>query len=93
MGDTPNHTDSGIVAPGDIVTRLRVLYCAADDLTPCGTCLTCLAADEIERLRHLSDELYRALQMVRHDRPTAHTDEVWNAVAVALDAWEARREQ
>lgn len=35
----------------DIVERLRVIHCAADDLTPCGTCLTCLAADEIERMR------------------------------------------
>ena len=35
----------------DIVTRLRVIHCAADDLTPCGTCLPCQAADEIERLR------------------------------------------
>ena len=35
----------------DIVTRLRIIHCAADDLTPCGTCLTCQAADEIERLR------------------------------------------
>ncbi len=75
----------------DIVERLRVIHCAADDLTPCGTCLTCRAADEIERLRQLSDELYRALQMVRRDRPSAHTDEVWNAVAVAIDAWEASR--
>lgn len=43
----------------DIVTRLRVLYCAADDLTPCGTCLTCLAADEIERLRSMIETLTR----------------------------------
>jgi hypothetical protein len=35
----------------DIVTRLRIIHCAADDLTPCGTCLICEAADEIERLR------------------------------------------
>lgn len=35
----------------DIVTRLRILHCFADDLTPCGTCLICQAADEIERLR------------------------------------------
>lgn len=35
----------------DIVTRLRVIHCAADDLTPCGTCLPCQAAAEIERLR------------------------------------------
>jgi hypothetical protein len=35
----------------DIVTRLRIIHCAADDLTPCGTCLICQAADEIERLR------------------------------------------
>jgi len=35
----------------DIVTRLRVIHCAADDLTPCGECLPCRAADEIERLR------------------------------------------
>jgi hypothetical protein len=38
----------------DIVTRLRIIHCAADDLTPCGTCLTCQAADEIERLRMLT---------------------------------------
>ena len=39
----------------DIVTRLRIIHCAADDLTPCGTCLTCQAADEIERLRAMVD--------------------------------------
>ena len=37
----------------DIVTRLRIIHCAADDLIPCGTCLTCQAADEIERLRKI----------------------------------------
>ena len=39
----------------DIVTRLRIIHCAADDLTPCGTCLICQAADEIERLRAMVD--------------------------------------
>lgn len=39
-------------ASQDIVTRLRIIHCAADDLTPCGTCLICQAADEIERLRN-----------------------------------------
>jgi hypothetical protein len=41
----------------DITTRLRIIHCAADDLTPCGTCLTCQAADEIERLRAMVNEL------------------------------------
>jgi 3-hydroxyisobutyrate dehydrogenase-like beta-hydroxyacid dehydrogenase len=39
----------------DIVTRLRIIHCAADDLTPCGTCLICQAADEIERMRESSN--------------------------------------
>lgn len=34
----------------DIATRLRIIHCAADDLTPRRTCLICQAADEIERL-------------------------------------------
>jgi len=39
----------------DIVPRLRIIHCAGDNLTPCGTCLPCQAADEIERLREQSD--------------------------------------
>jgi hypothetical protein len=35
----------------DIVTRLRVIHCAKDEMTHCGTCLPCQAANEIERLR------------------------------------------
>jgi len=49
--DWQNSTKNGMLLPDDIATRLRILYCAADDLTPCGTCLTCQVADEIERLR------------------------------------------
>ena len=44
----------------DIVERLRVIHCAADDLTPCGTCLPCQAADEIERLRAENERLRAA---------------------------------
>ena len=46
----------------DIVTRLRIIHCAGDDLTPCGTCLICQAADEIERLRAAGDELAECLR-------------------------------
>lgn len=54
----------------DIVTRLRVIHCAADDLTPCGTCLTCQAADEIERLRAAGDALAEAYAwiMLHHEQ-------------------------
>ena len=43
----------------DIVTRLRFIHCAADNSTPCGTCLICQAADEIERLHAEINELRR----------------------------------
>ena len=52
----------------DIVERLRVLYCAADEMTPCGTCLTCKAADEIERLRAELEQANINLQQARTGR-------------------------
>jgi hypothetical protein len=33
-----------------LADRLRIIYCSKDNLAPCGVCLTCQAADEIERL-------------------------------------------
>jgi len=42
----------------DIVTRLRIIHCAADDLTPCGTCLICEAAAEIQWLRAEVQEVW-----------------------------------
>jgi hypothetical protein len=48
----------------DIVTRLRIIHCAADDLTPCGTCLICQAADEIERLRAGLQDAWSAADML-----------------------------
>ena len=51
----------------DIVTRLRILHCFADDLTPCGTCLICQAADEIERLRAQVAELKYAKHWLNED--------------------------
>jgi uncharacterized membrane protein YcgQ (UPF0703/DUF1980 family) len=47
----------------DIVTRLRIIHCAADDLTPCGTCLICEAAAEIQWLRAAGDLLAAALRV------------------------------
>jgi hypothetical protein len=42
----------------------------------------------------LADQLAEALRAVRHDRPTAHTDNVWTAINQALEIHEeARREQ
>jgi hypothetical protein len=87
----------------DIVTRLRILYCAADDLTPCGTCLTCQAADEIERLRSelnaeraLADQLARALlngsfRGNTNDRRDRMYGSGWEAVHDALDVYEETR--
>lgn len=34
-----------------LAERLRIIYCANDDLDPCGVCLTCRAANEIEKLQ------------------------------------------
>lgn len=51
--------ESRLTVADDIVTRLRNIHCAADDLTPCGTCLICQAADEIERLRAELEEARR----------------------------------
>ena len=42
----------------------------------------------------LADQLARALRSCIHDRPTAHTDEVWQRIHRALEAHEeARRER
>jgi hypothetical protein len=49
---------------------------------------------EIERLRAeraLADKLARALRSVIHDKPTAHTDEVWLRIHKALEAHEEAR--
>ena len=70
----------------DVMTRLRVRdYCWCADLDPCQTCWERQsAADEIERLRLLADQLARALQWYE---PTGST-------CNALTAWkEARRER
>ena len=59
----------------DIVTRLRIIHCFADDLTPCGTCLICQAADEIERLRYSVQRLSVAMDDISHltdDRNVLH---------------------
>ena len=45
----------------DIVTRLRIIHCAKDEMAYCGTCLPCQAADEIERLNHENLSLRHAL--------------------------------
>ena len=73
----------------DLTTRLRVLYCALDDLTPCGTCLTCQAADEIERLRKAGDALSDLVtrRLPHHGWTTADRD----AASALLDAWEEAR--
>ena len=71
----------------DIVTRLRIIHCAADDLTPCGTCLTCQAADEIERLRAAGDALAECLRYWANFADEAYPDDD------ALRTWqEARRD-
>lgn len=79
----------------DIVTRLRVIHCAADDLTPCGTCLPCQAADEIERLWAAGDAL--AEQVTRPCRCVEAHDGAINETcapcAAFFDWQEARREQ
>ena len=58
MGDTPNNTYFGIVAPGEILTRLH----DALEVTGDGWPLLMDAADEIERLRHQVDDLRRCLE-------------------------------
>ncbi len=57
-----------IVLPDDskdlsVAERLRIVYCAKDDLTPCGACLTCQAADEIEKLQKENIALKKALEL------------------------------
>ena len=44
--------------------------------------------------RALADQLAEALRGVLHDRPSAHTDNVWAVINYALNTYkEARREQ
>ena len=69
----------------DIVTRLRIIHCAADNLTPCGTCLPCQAADEIERLRVAGDALAQRLRWWTDDTDEAYPDHE------ALRTWEKTR--
>jgi hypothetical protein len=69
----------------DIVTRLRIIHCAADDLIPCGTCLICQAADEIERLRAAGDALAECLRYWADFADEAYPDDD------ALRTWEEAR--
>lgn len=41
----------------------------------------------------LADQLAEALRAVRHDRPTAHTDNVWTAINQALEIFEEARHE
>jgi hypothetical protein len=45
----------------------------------------------IDKERALADQLAEALRAVRHDRPTAHTDNVWTAINQALEIHEEAR--
>ncbi len=77
----------------DIVSLVRRLHA---ELVRTGGSAWNDVADEIERLRQaeraLADQLASALRSVVHDRPTAHSDAVWNQCLEALEAHqEARR--
>lgn len=61
-----------------LAQQLRVLYCTNDDLEPCGTCLTCRAAERIESLESTGDDIVSAIQ--NHYLTQEH-----------LEAWEAAR--
>jgi hypothetical protein len=88
VADWQNSTENGTLLTDDIVTRLRIIHCAADDLTPCGTCLTCQAADEIERLRIAGDLLAAALRVETVNGQMA----VCDGTDEAFQTWrEARR--
>ena len=69
---------------------------AVADMVPArlGDLKSDAVAVEIERLRAeraLADKLARALRSVIHDKPTAHTDEVWLRIHKALEAHEEAR--
>jgi hypothetical protein len=56
------------------------------------------ARTEIERLRAaataervLADQLAKALRIVKADRPSAHTDEVWSVMSNALNTYKKAR--
>lgn len=40
-----------------LAQRLRMIYCSKDELEPCKCCLACRAADQIECLEELTDDL------------------------------------
>ena len=44
---------------------------------------------ELAALREAVEAAIKALRAVAHDRPTAHTDEVWNQLLAALSKLEA----
>lgn len=44
---------------------------------------------KLTALREAGEKMVLALQSVLHDRPSAHTDNVWEGVNAALEAWEA----
>ena len=61
-------------------------------------CAILFAADAIEerdaeimRLRASADHLAQALRVVLHDRPSAHTDNVWAVINHALITYEEAR--
>ena len=75
----------------DIVQQLREL--AADVIEARDATIATLIAD-LAAERALADQLAEALRGVLHDRPSAHTDNVWAVINYALNTYnEARRER
>ena len=48
---------------------------------------------QVQSERRLADQLADALKMVLHDRPSAHTDNVWSVINHALNTYEGVRHE
>ena len=60
-----------------------------DLVCKCGLTPDAIADAQLAALREAGEKMAQALQDVLHDRPSAHTDNVWENVNAALAEWEA----
>jgi len=82
---------AALVAERATNERLRELLekCACGVDYPDDVCL--VHSPQLVAERALSDQLFKALQAVKADRPSVHSDEVWAQMVNAMSAYRSAR--
>lgn len=71
----------------DIVERLRTVGCPKGEIQSCGYCLSCIAADEIKRLRSLIIKFVDAEHEYQVDYQDAYNGPDDSASVLIKDEW------